>query len=162
MRHLLICLTILGFATLGCEKKKEEPPTASSAVSTNTDAQAVPAASESPPAAVAVKVETPPAPVAPAVADVPKAAEAQAPAPAAASDAAADAKSKLDLVTQYIKDKKYDLAEKLLAELDAHKSVLPTSVQEQITTAQTTLKTAKAASSANDALGGLKTPSAGN
>jgi len=151
----------MGVSIVGCNKK-EEPPTVRS-TATNADATAVPAASVgTPTAAPAAKVETPAAPATPPVADVSKTAEPQVTAPAANSAATADAQSKLDLVTQYIKDKKYDLAEKLLSQLDANKSILPASLQNQITTAQATLKTAKAASGTSDALGGLKAPAVGN
>ena len=156
MRYSLICLSILGLFAIGCEKKQAAPATAP-APAPKVEAPAVPAAR---PEAPAARTDVPSAPATPAIPDTAKPAEAQ-PAAATTGPATADAQSKLDQVMQYIKDKKYDLAEKLLAELDAQKASLPTSIQDQISTAQTALKTAKAASGASDAAGGAKLPSFG-
>ena len=43
----------------------------------------------------------------------------------------------------YIKDHKYDLADKTLKELEDNKASLPASVQQQLPTARTALNTAK-------------------
>ena len=142
MRYSLICLSILGVVVVGCEQKQDTPP-APAAAAPKVEAPVVPAASVEPPiAAVAKPAE--PQPAAPTT-----------------HPTAVEAQSKLELVMQYIKDRKYDLAEKLLSELDAHKSSLSVSLQGQISTAHTTLQTAKVAASASDALGGAKIPSFG-
>ncbi len=60
-----------------------------------------------------------------------------------ASKATADAQGKLDQVMQYIKDKKYDLAEKTLSELESKKSSLPAQVQSQLPNARVALNAAK-------------------
>jgi len=113
----LICSAVLcGAMAIGCEKKEE--------------------------------VKSPPAPAAPASpsALAPTAAPAvpATPATAAADTASADAQSKLDLVMTYIKDHKYDLADKTLKELEDSKASLPASVQQQLPTARTALTAAKA------------------
>jgi hypothetical protein len=148
MRYILVSLSILGAFAVGCEKK-QETPAASTTAAPRVDTPAVPAADK----------QTPTIPTAPALsADAARAADSQA-APTTAPTA--DAQSKLELAMQYIKDKKFDLADKLLAELDAQKSSLPASLQGQIASAQTALKTAKATSGAGDAADGIKLPSFG-
>ena len=155
MRYSLMCLSILGVLVVGCEQKKEAPATPTAAAP-KVDAPVAPAASVEAPA---VKVAVPPAPAG-AVADARKSAEAQSAAPTT-NPTAADAQTKLDLVTQYIKDKKYDLADKALSELEANKASLPTSIQGQLPTVRTALTTAKAGAGASDAIGGVKVPSLG-
>src|SRR5689334_18702808 len=111
MRYSLIRLSILGLLVVGCDKQQEAP---AAPVAPKAEAPDVAAPIAQTPA---VKAEVPPAATPPA-----ELAKAQVPADAAATSAAAtaDAQSKLDLAMQYIKDKKFDLADKVLAELDAH------------------------------------------
>ncbi len=157
MRYLLICGSVLGVLVIGCNQKEEAPATTPDAAS-KVETPAAPAADVEAPSAPAPMTDAPPAPVSPSAAEVAKPAEPPTAAPTT-NPSTAEAQSKLELVTQYIKDKKYDLAEKLLTELEANKSSLPVSLQGQISTARTALKTAKAASGASDAVGGIKAPS---
>jgi hypothetical protein len=60
------------------------------------------------------------------------------------SDVAKDATSQINQAMQYIKDKKYDLAEQTLSKLEANKSSLPTAIQTQLGNARTMLNNAKA------------------
>ncbi len=168
MRHVLVCL-FLGVLAVGCEKKEQGPAAPAAAAAPKVEAPAVPAAvAEGPkvqaPAVPAAVTEAPQAPgkvevqtAPPAIADAAKPSAA----PATAPSATTDAQSKLQLVMQYIKDKKFDLAEKILGELDAQKASLPASLQGQIATAQTALKAAKATSGASGAAGGITVPSLG-
>jgi hypothetical protein len=170
MRHILVCL-FLGVLAVGCEKKEQGPAAPAASAAPQVEAPVVPAAvAEAPkvearavPAAVteapqpSAKVDVPTAP--PAIADAARPAESAA--PTTAPGATADAQSKLQMAMQYIKDKKFDLAEKLLGELDAQKSSLPASLQGQIATAQTALKAGKATSGASGAAGGITVPSLG-
>jgi hypothetical protein len=131
----LICSAVIcGAMAVGCEKKEEvkSPPAA--------------AAPANPPAAM-------PAPAPTATPAVPAA-----PATAAADTASVDAQSKLDLVMTYVKDHKYDLADKTLKELEDNKASLPASVQQQLPTARTALTTAKAGAATTQP-GGITLPS---
>jgi hypothetical protein len=68
---------------------------------------------------------------------------------AAASSATDTAKQKLAQVADYIGQKKYDLADSTLKEVEGVKSSLPQSLQDQVAALRTQLDTAKAAGSAN-------------
>ena len=127
MRKSTLAVVILASLMIGCEKKEEAAPAT--------------------PAAPAPRVE---APATPTAADAKNAAQTSTTSPAASA-----AEEKLAQVTQYIKDKKYDLADKLLKELEDNKTSLPQSVQDQLGTARTSLTAAKAASGD---VGGLKLP----
>ncbi len=73
----------------------------------------------------------------------------------AADDATiAQAQSQIDQVMGYIKENKFDLAEKALAQLDKIKGSLPAGIQSQIENAYKALDVAKKAGS----LGGAKLP----
>jgi len=157
MRYSLISLSILGVLVVGCEQKKEAPATPTAA-SPKVEVS-VPAASADA-ATPAATVTLPATPATPAIADAAKSAEAQS-AAATTKPTAADAQTKLDLVTQYIKDKKYDLADKLLSELEANKASLPSSIQGQIPTVRAALTTAKAGAGASETIGAVKMPSLG-
>jgi hypothetical protein len=67
---------------------------------------------------------------------------------AATNPAVADAQTKLNQVTQYIKEKKFDLAEAAMKQLEANKASLPAVVQSQLANTRTMLDTAKKAASA--------------
>jgi hypothetical protein len=65
-----------------------------------------------------------------------------------------EAKGMLNEAMTYIKDKKYDLAEKALNQVEANKDKLPKAIQDQLATARSTLNAAKAG-------GGLQIPGLG-
>ena len=65
-----------------------------------------------------------------------------------------EAKKMLDQAMSYIKENKYDLAEKTLNQVEANKAVLPKMLQDQVATVRTALTTAKAG-------GGLQIPGFG-
>ena len=64
------------------------------------------------------------------------------------------AKTMLDQAVTYVKQNKYDLAEKTLNQVEAHRASLPKVLQDQIGTVRTMLNTAKAG-------GGLQIPGLG-
>jgi hypothetical protein len=64
---------------------------------------------------------------------------------AAADSNAALASSLLTQMTEYIRDNKFDLAEKALAQLDGMKDSLPASIQQQIEAARSALAAKKTA-----------------
>jgi hypothetical protein len=82
------------------------------------------------------------------------AADAQTQAAATAELTGEQAKTMLDQAMQYVKQNKYDLAEKTLNQVEAHKTSLPKTLQDQIATVRTALTTAKAG-------GGLQVPGLG-
>jgi hypothetical protein len=82
------------------------------------------------------------------------AAGAQTQAAATAELTSDQAKTMLDQAMQYVKQNKYDLAEKTLNQVEAHKASLPKTLQDQITTVRAALTTAKAG-------GGLQIPGLG-
>ena len=65
-----------------------------------------------------------------------------------------EAKSMLDQAMTYIKENKYDLAEKTLNQVEANKAMLPKALQDRLGTVRTALTTAKAG-------GGLQLPGFG-
>jgi hypothetical protein len=65
-------------------------------------------------------------------------------APAMSTPSASDAQGQLDQITQYIKDKKYDMADAALKQLEANKASLPASIQPQVDTLRQTLTAAQA------------------
>ena len=73
----------------------------------------------------------------------------------AADAAVADATTKLEQVTQYIKDHKLDLAETTLKGLEDHKAQLPASIQPKVDQARSMLNAAKAAANPAGALPAL-------
>lgn len=164
MRRLLFCGSILGLLIVGCDQKKDTATTGSAPAKVETSS--VPAAPAGPttmpaapttlpsvtvtPPTVSTPVSTPPAQV-PAPADVQAA--------ATTNPAVADAQSKLEQVMQAIKDKKFDAADKLVAELEAKKSSLPQSLQTQLADAEAALKSSKLVNGAKDALNGVNLPS---
>jgi len=167
-----LAAAVLGLTILGCEQKQEPVPAAAPAAPSTPSAAApaapstpsapatpAPAASESGTAASA----TPAIPAAPTVPAVPADAAASAAAkeaPAAATtqpvDSATSAKAQelLDQAMQYIKDNKYDLADKTLTQLEGMKASLSPTMQKSVDQARTMLTTAKAG-------GGIKLPSLG-
>ena len=80
--------------------------------------------------------------------------EAQSAASSANSEAVAKAKELLEQATAYIKDNKFDLAEKTLNQLDKIKASLPQSMQQQIDSARSMLNAAQMKEKA----GGIKVP----
>lgn len=120
IRQLFACVALLGLClAVGCDR--DETP-AQPAPSSGTG-QATPAADPAKPA------------VDPA--------QAAKDAAAAVTAAAAEAQSKLDQVFQYVKEKKFDLAETALKELEARKASLPTAIQDKLGAARTALDAAK-------------------
>jgi CHASE3 domain sensor protein len=81
-------------------------------------------------------------------------AEAQTQAAATAQMTSDEAKKLLDQAVVYVKENKYDLAEKALTQVEAQKAALPRNLQDQLTTVRAALTTAKAG-------GGLKIPGLG-
>lgn len=79
---------------------------------------------------------------------------AQTQATAAAKMTADEAKTMLDQAMTYVKENKYDLAEKTLNSVEANKASLPKALQDQLSTVRTALTTAKAG-------GGLPIPGLG-
>lgn len=73
---------------------------------------------------------------------------------AAAQLTTEQAKTMLDQAVTYVKENKYDLAEKTLNQVEAHKASLPKAMQDQVGTVRTMLNTAKAG-------GGLQIPGLG-
>jgi len=71
---------------------------------------------------------------------------------------ATEAQTKLDQVTQYIKDNKLDLAEKSLKQLEDNKAQLPVTVADKLPQVRSALNAAKAGGTVKDAAGGLKLP----
>ena len=65
-----------------------------------------------------------------------------------------EAKKLLDQAVVYVKENKYDLAEKALNQVEAQKASLPKAIQDQLATARSALNAAKAG-------GGLKIPGLG-
>ena len=65
-----------------------------------------------------------------------------------------EAKKLLDQAVVYVKENKYDLAEKALAQVEAQKASLPKSIQDRLAGARTALNAAKAG-------GGIKIPGLG-
>ena len=80
--------------------------------------------------------------------------EAQTQAAATAQMTSDEAKKLLDQAVVYVKENKYDLAEKALAQVEAQKASLPKTLQDQLAGARTALNAAKAG-------GGLKIPGLG-
>lgn len=75
--------------------------------------------------------------------------------PAASAPMTADqAKGLLNQAMQYVKENKYELAEKTLDQVEAHKASLPATIQNQLGAARSALNTAKAG-------GGIKIPGLG-
>ncbi len=143
MRYLAaLCVAMMGVAVLaGCEEKKDQ---------TATPPSAPPATKVEGAAAGQTNVPTVTTP-APAKSDAGTPA-AVAPDAKAAADAAAakaealskDANSKLEEVMNYVKEKKYDLADELLKKLEANKASLPEAIRPKIEQARTALNAAKA------------------
>ena len=79
---------------------------------------------------------------APTTPTVPQAEAPKAPA-VAASVGEQEAQSKLDQISQYIKDKKFDLAEAALKQLESSKTSLPQAIQEKLPAARMALDAAK-------------------
>ena len=130
-------LVLGGLVLIGC--KKEEP-----AVPTTPPVQtpAVP------------QTEVPAMPTMPGMPAMPTTAPS-----VAVANAAADAQSKLDQVMAYIKDKKLDLADSTLKQLEANKASLPASLQSGVEKARTALDAAKAMGGSTPALpGGIGLP----
>lgn len=120
----------LGFAGMGCEKPAETP--------------VVPAN----PPAPAPQVSTPAAPT--ATMD-----KAVAGANSMSATATAEAQKLLDQVTEYVKDKKWDLADEALKKLEAMKASLPAEWASKIDQARSAFTTAKTAASAMPAMPGM-------
>lgn len=132
-----VWMVVLGASMLvGCERQDE-----ASKPATPQNGQAAPAVSEADRAKAAEAVDT-----------TAKAAGDAAQTAAAKSEALSkDAQAKLDQILAYIKDKKFDLADSALKQLEDAKASLPEAIQSKISAARTALNAAKA--------GELKLPS---
>jgi hypothetical protein len=83
------------------------------------------------------------------------AAKAQTQAAAAAQMTSEEATRMLDQAVTYIKQNKYELADKTLGQLEANKASLPKAIQDKLATVRTSLNAAKAG-------GGLQIPGPGS
>lgn len=134
MKRTVICsAVVLAAMTMGCGSK-DDTMKVSTPAAPQTATPAMPAM----PQTAADKMAVP---------DTSKAAD-------TAAGVSADTQAKLDQITGYIKDKKYDLAEKALSELEANKASLPASVQGQLGNLRTALNAAKA----SGGMGGMSMP----
>jgi len=128
----IICLTMLVIALLGgCEKKEGKQTGAP-----QPGPQTPPPVTQTPatqPAGTAVAPATQPATQPTGMRTTP------------ADATAREADNKLEQVVQYIKQRKFDLAEDLLKQLEGVKGSLPQALQTRIDSARTALTTAKAA-----------------
>ncbi len=126
-RIMFAGLFVAGLMAVGCEKKSETPT--------------VPPPPQPRPEATVPEVQTPA--VTPAAPAAP--AEPAAPAAPAAADVTTQAQKLLDQATEYIKDKKWDLAEQTLTKLEGMKAQLPAEWASKIDGARKTFDAAKAA-----------------
>jgi hypothetical protein len=147
----------MGVALLvGCDQKEEKKsvPASQPPAAPKTDGAAVESSKAQTPAmpTPAAPTTMPGTPVVLAPSTVtPTTPPAKAPADAAVSSAAAtsealskDANSKLEQVLNYVKEKKFDLADELLKKLEANKASLPAAIQSKIDAVRTGLNAAKA------------------
>jgi hypothetical protein len=163
MRYTLAwCVVVMGVALLvGCDQKEEKKsaPPSQPPAAPKTDGVAVESSKVQTPSAPipdastpAVPTTMPATPAMPALGAVtPTTPPAKAPVDAAASSAAVtaealskDANSKLEQVLNYVKEKKFDLADELLKKLEANKASLPAAIQSKIDAARTGLNAARA------------------
>ncbi len=130
-RHTIAAgLLVVGFAIFGCGKKPKATPPEPSATENQTERPRT----ETPPA----QPETTPPPAMPSTSPSPSA-QLQ----SAGQMTATEAQNKLDQAIQYIKDKKYDLADSTLRQVEAHQTSLPASLQPRIAQVRDLLNAAR-------------------
>lgn len=127
---LMLIAGCLGFAGMGCEKPAETP-----VVPANPPAPAPQAATPAAPAAAVDK--------------------AMSGANSMAATATAEAQKLLDQAMEYVKDKKWDLADETLKKLEGMKASLPAEWASKIDQARSAFTTAKTAASAMPAMPGM-------
>jgi hypothetical protein len=155
MRSLLIPGVLLGCLVVGCEKSEQTTPAANAPATTMPTGETANTPAVETPTTPAAESTAAPSAEAPATPTAAEAKEA-----ATTNPMVAAAEKKLAEATQYIKDNKYDLAEKALNEVEANKASLPASVQTQLGRVRSALDAAKAAAGAKNAAGGIKLPGA--
>jgi len=146
-----VAMAGLSFAA-GCDR--EESPTPSTAVSTapavpSTSASDTPAAPVPDASAIATDARQRAAAAESDVRGGPTTATTRAQTQPAATTTAAqmssdEAKKMLDQAMTYLRENKYDLAEKSLNQVEANKAMLPKAIQDQLGTVRSALATAKA------------------
>src|SRR5438552_7132799 len=157
-RILLAACLGSALALAGCEKKSETPsgnpaptPQATDAAAKDTASKAK--AAESSVKDIAADAKSEVKKDASAAADALKSGAPNAAEAVASNPAASDAAAKIQQVLDYIKDKKLDLADTTLKQLEANKASLPAAVAAQVDNARKMLNTAKAAASASQPAG---------
>jgi hypothetical protein len=155
MTHITAAALLAAALAVGCDNTADDKTPAPSTHPAPTTPPPTPTADAATPAAPAAPGAGTPTAAAPS-------ADATAAAPAGATTApamtAAEAQTKLDQVTQYIKENKLELAETTLKQLENNKASLPVSVADKLPQARTLLNTAKTGGTVKDAASGLKLP----
>src|SRR5438552_638902 len=153
-RSLFAAICIAGLIAVGCEKKSETTPSGNPAPTPQASDAAVDATktkageAESAVKDIAADAKKDIKKQADAASDALKSGAPNAAEAVAANPAASDASAKIQQVLDYIKDKKLDLAETTLKQLEANKASLPAAVAAQVDNARKLLDTAKGAASA--------------
>lgn len=156
---ILASAIALGMVAIGCEKEESTktstpsapaapstPSTPSASATTAPSAGAMPSMGDMKSAASSATQQAGAAISTAAPSDVPAASATTAPASGAAAAAAdTQAQKLIDQAMQYVKDNKYDLAEKALTQADGMKSSLSPTLQSALEKAHSAVNAAKAA-----------------
>ncbi len=148
----------LGVLAIGCEKEESSKtstpsapaapstPSASATTAPSAAAPAIPSMNDMKSAASSATQQAGAAVSTAAPSDVPAASATTAPAAAGAAAAAdSQAQKLIDQAMQYVKDNKYDLADKALTQADGMKSSLSPTLQSALEKAHSAVNAAKAA-----------------
>jgi hypothetical protein len=155
---ILASAIALGIVAIGCEKEESTktstpsapaapstPSTPSASATTAPSAGAMPSMGDMKSAASSATQQAGAAISTAAPSDVPAASATTAPASGAAAAADTQAQKLIDQAMQYVKDNKYDLAEKALTQADGMKSSLSPTLQSALEKAHSAVNAAKAA-----------------
>lgn len=155
---ILASAIALGMVAIGCEKEESTktstpsapaapstPSTPSASATTAPSAGAMPSMGDMKSAASSATQQAGAAISTAAPSDVPAASATTAPASGAAAAADTQAQKLIDQAMQYVKDNKYDLAEKALTQADGMKSSLSPTLQSALEKAHSAVNAAKAA-----------------
>lgn len=157
---ILASAIALGMVAIGCEKEEStktstpsapaapstpSTPSASATTAPSAGAPAMPSMGDMKSAASSATQQAGAAISTAAPSDVPAASATTAPASGAAAAADTQAQKLIDQAMQYVKDNKYDLAEKALTQADGMKSSLSPTLQSALEKAHSAVNAAKAA-----------------